>query len=136
MEYFEKAYFVYDEESAELIDLVVTNSFGTKITAIYIDDFLEQGEDLAKDAEHVVISIHEEYIPEFLVHAYKGNFSVGMLPLPSQKEFIKNIFASSDIEENLDIALQKNTKGVDLLLVNETIIYSQGVIGSVPLITK
>ena len=136
MEYFEKAYFVYDEESAELIDLVVTNSFGTKITAIYIDDFLEQGEDLAKDAEHVVISIHEEYIPEFLVHAYKGNFSVGMLPLPSQKEFIKNIFASSDIEENLDIALQKNTKGVDLLLVNETIVYSQGVIGSVPLITK
>jgi len=136
MEYFSKAYFIYDEESQELIDFVRSNKFGTKIEAVYIEDFLKYEEDILRGIEHVVISLLESKIPSFLKIACLYDFSIGILPTDSQKEFIKNIYASSDINENLSIALQKNAKTIDLITANGEIVYTQGIIGFVPFIGK
>jgi len=136
MEYFEKAVFLYDDESKELIEFVENNSFGVVIDSFYIEDFLKQEEEFLHSIEHVVVSLHEEKIPPFLELAIGYAFSIGIVPLPSQKEFAKNIYASTDMEENLDIALQNASKSIDLLRANGEIVYSQGVIGFVPLIGK
>jgi len=135
-EYFSKAYFIYDEEAEDLIQRVVSNNFKTEIEACFIDRFLKLSEDKLHKIEHVVISISESRITQFLELAIRYDFSIGIIPLPSQKEFIKNIYASSDIESNLDIALQKNVKSVDLIAVNGELVYTQGVVGFVPLIGK
>jgi len=136
MEYFVKAYFIYDESSKELIDFVRSNEFATEIETLFIDEFLSADATLLQDIEHVLISISEEKITPFLTLAVAYEFSIGIVPLPSQKEFIKNIYASNDMDENLKIALQKNVKSVDLIRANGEITYSQGIIGFVPLIEK
>jgi len=136
MEYFDKVCFVYDEESQELLEFVHSNSFNVQIEAILIKDFLKKEEQFFLELEHVVISLQEKRIPQFLNLSASYDFSIGILPLPSQKEFAKNIYASLDMEQNLDIALQKNAKSIDLIKANDELVYSQGVIGFVPLIGK
>ena len=136
MDYFEKAYFLYDEDSQDLIELVVSNNFGTKIETLHIEDFFHLESEQLEEIEHVVISIMEKYIHSFLEYAIKYDFSIGILPTLEQKEFIKSIYASSDIEKNLDIALQRNPKSIDLIRANDELVYSQGIIGFVPFLSK
>jgi len=136
MEYFEKASFIYDDESENLIEFVCSNSFGTEIEALHIDKFLALDPQSLNKREHVVISIAERNIHSFLECAVAYSFSIGILPTNEQKEFIKSIYASSDMQKNLDIALQNNPKSVDLIRANGDIVYSQGLVGFVPLIGK
>jgi len=136
VEYFKKALFIYDEEAQEFLEFVEKNSFGVEIESIFIDTFLQQDVSFFESLEHIVVTLHEEYILNILQLALQYDFSIGIVPLPSQKEFIKNIYASNDIEQNLDIALQKSVKSIDLIQANKELVYSQGVIGFVPLIGK
>jgi uncharacterized hydrophobic protein (TIGR00271 family) len=136
MEYYPKAYFVYNDTSKELIDFVKNNRFATKIEAIHIDAFLEQIDSIYKEIEHVVVSIDESKIPEFLATAYRYHFSLGILPLPSQKEQIKHIYGSTNIEINLQTALKNDAKAIDLVMVDGQLVYSQATIGDIPLIGK
>jgi uncharacterized hydrophobic protein (TIGR00271 family) len=136
LKYVKNAYFVYDDDSYELIEIVQNNRFDVEILPINIEDFIDNIVSIGDDISHVVVSISQKKIPEFLNIAYRCNFSIGILPLPSQKEQIKNIFASNDIDKNLDIALRDDYKLIDLLEVNGKLVYSQGLIGFVPLIGK
>jgi len=134
--YVRESYFVYNDDSKELIDIVENNDFNVNITSLYIDDFIDNIISIGDEITHVVVSINEEKIPEFLAIAYRCNFSIGILPLESQKEQIKNIYGFNNIEKNLKIALLNDSKAMDLVEVNGELIYSQGVIGFVPLIGK
>jgi len=135
MNYFPNAYFIYDENSKELIEKIESNKFDTKITSILIDDFIDDILNIGDEIEHVVISLSKDKIPEFLAIAYRLNLSIGIVPMPSQKEQIKSLHASSDIDENIEIALRDDCKGIDLVKVNDKLIYSQGIVGTVPLIS-
>ena len=136
MEYYSQACFVYNDNAKELIDFVKANRYNTKIDAIHIDEFLKRVDSIHKEIEHVVVSIDESRIVEFLAAAYRYHFSLGILPLPTQKEQIKNIYGTVDIETNLEIALKNNAKTIDLVLVNDQLVYSQAIIGDVPLLGK
>jgi len=132
--YYKKAHFIYDKESQELVDFVVQNSFATAITAINIEDFIEHIVEIADDIEHAIVSIGEEKIPEFLAIAYRCDFSVGILPLLTQKEQLKNLLLSSNMDKNLEIALRDDAKRIDLVQLGEELVYSQAIIGDIPLV--
>ena len=133
MEYFSKAHFIYDEESAHLIQEVEENKFGVIITSMKTEDFIDHIASIADDIEHIVISVSAEKIPEILAIAYQCEISIGIVPNAKQTEQLKNLYASTKTQENLEIALGKNTKTIDLVEINDDLIYSQGIVGTVPL---
>jgi uncharacterized hydrophobic protein (TIGR00271 family) len=132
--YFKQAHFIYDEKSKDLVDDVQNNEFATEITAIFIDDFIDNIVKIGDEVTHAVVSIHEDKIPEFLAIAYQCDFSIGFLPLLSQKEQIKNLALTTKMEENLDIALRDNIKRIDLVQLNDKLVYTQGIVGDIPII--
>lgn len=136
LNYFSKAYFIYDDDSTFLIEDVESNEFGTKITSIYIEDLVDDFLPVDDDINHMLISVSHENLSKLLTLAYRCDISVGLLPSESQKEEIKAIHASKDFQENIDIALREDSKSIDLIEVNGELVYSQGVIGTVPLIGR
>ena len=133
MEYFSQAHFIYDEDSAHFIEELESNPFGVDITSMNMQDFIDNIISIADEIEHIVVSIPKEKFPEILAIAYQCNISIGTLLNTTQKEEIKNLYASNDIQESIDIALRKDTKFIDLVEINGNLIYSQGVLGTVPL---
>ncbi len=133
MEYFSKAHFIYDDDSKYLIKEVESNEFGVEITSMAIEEFVDNIVAIGDDIEHIIISTARETFSEILAIAYQCNISIGIVPIPSQKEEIKNLYVSNNIAENLDIALRKDSKKIDLVEINGELIYSQGVLGTVPL---
>ena len=134
MQYVKKAHFVYDDDSKELIELLSENEYGVEILPVYIDDFIDYISKIGDEISHAVVSIHFEKIPEFLAIAYRCDFSIGIVPLLTQKEQIKNLALSTKMEENIELALRVDSKRVDLVKMNDDLIYTQGIIGDVPLI--
>jgi len=133
MQYFTQAYFIYSDDSKELIDEIKNNPYNTQITALHIKDFLENFAALSERIKHMIVSIDEE-IPDLLTIAYKHNLSIGFVPLLSYKEQIKNIYGYADIKKNLEIALRDDSQTIDILEINSHFIYAQGAIGTVPLL--
>ncbi len=136
MEYFSEVYFIYDEGSKTLVEEIESNAFGVKIISLEIEYFIENVLSLAQDIKHIVVSSEQENISRFLAIAYKHKLSIGIVPPLSQTEQIKNIHASDDIQENIEIALRDDCKSIDLLEVNGTLVSSQGLIGTIPLVGK
>lgn len=136
MTYFEKAYFIYDDNSAYLVEEVEKNEFVVAITSMKIEDFIDNIIDIGDEIEHIIVSVSQRRFRELLVIAHRYKISMGILPIATQKEEIKHLYASHKISQNLEIALRKNTKAIDLVEVNGNLIYSQGVLGTVPLMGK
>jgi uncharacterized hydrophobic protein (TIGR00271 family) len=136
MTYFKKAHFIYDDNSESLIKTIESNRYGVEIHSMYIDDFIDNIAAIGDDINHVVVSINEENIPYFLAIAYQCNLSVGIVPLPHQKEQHKNLYCSNSVEENIDIALRDDCKSIDLIQIDNKLMYTHGVIGTVPLLGK
>ena len=133
MKYIKKAIFIYNDESAKLIDTVSKNPYGTEIFAYHIKQFLKKAETICKLAEHIVVSLQEKELASVFALIQEYRFTVGFLPLLSQKEQLKNLALSANMEQNLSIALQDNVQYIDLLQVNGSMIYTQAVIGDIPL---
>ena len=136
MSYFEKAYFVFDDNSQYIVDIIESNDFGTVITPLHVEVFLENIASLKDEIEHVVVSISHENISNFLSIAFVNKFSVGIVPSKKDKYLIKNLFCSSDINENIKVALSTDCKGIDLVKIDSKLMYTQALIGTVPLINK
>jgi len=134
MKYISKAHFVYDDNSKDIVDKVCKNKFSTEITPIHIDEFTNNIIALADDIKHVVFSIDGNRFPDLLAIAYICDISIGFIPLPSQKDQIKNLYTISNIDTNIEIALRDNSKPIDLVKINDKFIYNQGIIGTLPFI--
>ena len=134
MNYFSDAYFIYNDDSKYLVEEIENNEFGTQVTSIYVDDFIDDIVAVDNNIKHVILSVLQEKAAKFLEIAYKYNLSIGIIPLPSQKEQIKNLYASDDIKENIEIAFRDDCQSIDLVEINGDLVYSQGVIGTVPLV--
>ncbi len=134
--YYKRAYFIYDKESHGLVNFVIENKFATAITAISIEDFVKDVEKFTADLDHAVVSLSRESITEFLAIAYKYDFSIGILPLLSQKEQIKNLLLSSNMETNLEIALRDDAKRIDLVRLDDKLVYSQAIIGDIIFVSE
>jgi uncharacterized hydrophobic protein (TIGR00271 family) len=124
LEYFKKAYFIYDESSQYLEEYIKSNEYSTDIISIHIDDFSENIFKINNDCTHAVISISEDMVSRLLVLFRKYSISIGILNSSSQKEALKS----------LEVVLQDNCKSIDLCEINGEISYSQGTLGTVFLI--
>ncbi len=136
MQYKKHAYFIFDDHSRSIIETIENNTFHTRISSLHVNYFLENVASLSNDIEHIVLSVASENISELLAIAYRYGFSVGIVPMPSQKVLIKNLYCSSDITANIEIALRDESIAIDAVEINGEFIYSQGIIGRAPLIGR
>lgn len=133
MTYVKKAHFIYDDDSKELIEILESNPFNTKVTSIHVDNFLKSVPELS-DLEHLVVSLCKSKISALLSIAYQYDICIAIIPLPSQKQQLKHLYLTGNIDKNIEIALQENSRRVDLVKVNDDLVYSQAIIGTIPLI--
>ncbi len=136
MQYKGHAYFIFDENSRSITEQIENNAYGTRISALHVNYFLEHVDTLAVDIKHLVLSVASERISELLAVAYRYGFSVGIVPMPSQKVLIKNLYCDSDVAKNIELALREESIAIDAVEINGEFIYSQGIIGRAPLIGR
>ncbi|RUM65986.1 MAG: TIGR00341 family protein [Sulfurimonas sp.] len=136
MQYKSHAYFIFDDDSRSIIETIESNTFHTRISSVHVNYFLEHVASLASDIEHIVLSVASEKISELLAVAYRYKFSVGIVPMPSQKVLMKNLYCSSDIADNIELALRDESVAIDAVEINGEFIYSQGIVGRAPLIGR
>lgn len=132
--YFDKAIFIYEDNSATLLEDIQNNPFGTQVTSFHIEEFLKDYQNILQSYEHLVISLQDASMVKLLSIAVEFQLSIGIVPLNSQKEQIRNLYTTADTNKNIEIALRADPKAIDLVKIDDTLIYSQGIIGAVPFI--
>jgi len=126
----------YDDNSKDIVQRVSANAFEAEIIPLHVDDFVKNIASIGGDVTHAIFSVDGERFSELLVIAHDYGISVGFIPLPSQKEQIKNFYTTSNIDTNIEIALRDDAKFIDLVKVNDKFIYNQGVVGTLPFVSK
>jgi uncharacterized hydrophobic protein (TIGR00271 family) len=81
---------------------------------------------------HMVVCGETEEIKEVLSYAILEHRSVGIVPLPSQKEIMRTFGLSSKLEESLAQALVPSEEKIDVLYSNRELVLQEVVVGDVP----
>lgn len=132
-EYVASALFVHTKESEHLLEQLQANSFGTRITAVEFDVFESNPQATLEGIEHVVVSAPLEGIRVVIDHAMKYGFSLGVIPLKSQKSLKKYFGLPVEKEASIELALQQPTQRSDIVLCNGIIVLIKATIGRLPL---
>ena len=133
-EHVASALFIYTKESSQFLELLQDNAFGAAITPIAFDELQQDPPGILDGTEHVVVSGGLTVIRAVLELAMQHDFSVGIVPLTSQKELIRTYGLPGGTEAAIDLALQQDAQRVNLILCNGTIILNKATIGRLPLI--
>lgn len=81
---------------------------------------------------HILVSGNMQDIKEVLALALRDDKSVGIIPLPKQKELMKMFALSEKLSENVKQALLKSEEKIDVLYVNGEMVLQEVVIGDAP----
>jgi len=135
-DYVASALFVFTEESASFADSLQKNTLGVSVTPVAYETLRQNPADILQGADHVVISGNMVFLKEMVQHSLEHDFSIGLIPLPEQKELSRSMALPDDIDGVIDRALRKNVQAIDLILCNEKILFFKASIGRIPLIEK
>ena len=128
------AVFIYTEHSRDIVEQVQDNSYGTSITAIDFDSLTRNPRDVLEEAGHVVIAARVPVIKTVLGFAREYNFSVGILPLSTQRELPRSYDLPTRLNKALDLALRADAPAIDLVLCNEQMMLYKATMGRIPLL--
>ena len=115
----EEAYL--DKIKAELQEEKVAYFPLSDMCSIEIDNFA-----------HLLVCGTLKEIKEVLELALRYDKSVGIVPLPKQKELMKTFELSSKLDESIAQALLRSKEKIDLLFSNDEIVLQEVVIGDAP----
>ena len=132
--YVDSALFVYSESGRIYLDDMVNNTHGCSVSPVPITELRDNSAALLKDINHVVVSAELAIIKEILQLAIDYGFSVGFLPLDSQKALTRCYSIPSDLPEMISLALSAKSSELDIVYCNDQILLFKGVVGWVPLI--
>ena len=132
-EYVASALFVYTKESEHLLERLQANSFGSRITAVEFAVFESNPQAALEKVEHVVVSGSLSVIKTVIGHAMKYGFSLGVIPLKSQKNLKKYFGLPIEKEKAIELALQQPTQRWDIVLCNGIVVLIKATIGRLPL---
>ena len=132
--YMDRALFVWDTPSKKLVDSVVQNSLGTKVTAVEYKRFAEDPPRYLKDATHIVVSGNLSVYAALLKLADQYHFSLAFLPLKNQQRFIKHFGLSNNLNDNIKTALQDRRRTIDIVYCNGQPVIFDAYMGRIPLL--
>jgi uncharacterized hydrophobic protein (TIGR00271 family) len=131
--YVDSALFVYTDESVSHIELLKKNSLGVTVTAVSYES-LKQNIATLQNTDHVVISGSISFLKRMFHYAMAYDFSIGIIPLPRQKNIPRSLMLPSNMGGLIDRALRKDAQAIDLILCNNKILFFKATIGRIPLI--
>ena len=132
--YVSSALFVYTEDSQHLVKALQNNAFGSQITPLAFDDFIQDPQSSLDGVEHVIVSGELDNIKSVLNLAMQYKFSVGLLALESQKNLIKSLELHKDTDRAIELALRQDAPLIDLVLCNGKIMLYKATVGRVPIL--
>lgn len=83
-------------------------------------------------ASHLMVTGCLDEIKLLFAIAHQNEMSIGIIPLPKQKELIRTFALPSKLEEAIALALNVTEKPLDLLYCNGTIVLQEVVVGDAP----
>jgi len=81
---------------------------------------------------HLIVTGEIRDIKSVMVYAHEQEMSMGIIPLPEQRELKNTFLLSSNFEKSVDSALEVSEKKIDLLYCNDILVLQEVVIGEVP----
>lgn len=130
----ESAIFFYVPKTKWLIQQVVENPFSRGITPVALVEFLEEPEHHLQKFDHVVVSAPLDDIKSVLALAMEHGFSIGLITTPAQKDLRECYGLPVHTDAAIEIALQKDTQVMDVILCNKNILLFKAIIGRLPLL--
>ena len=133
-EYVSSALFVYTQESEHLLEHMQSNGFGARITAIEFDAFEQDPDATLEGVGHVVVAGSLDIIKVVIGLAIKSGFSLGIVPLQSQKNLKKYFSLPGEPKAAVELALQQASGLIDIILCNGKMLLFKAVIGRLPVL--
>lgn len=133
VEYVDNALFVYGDEGERYRDDVCSNEHGSSISTVSIEELRQNSAALLKDTNHVVAAAALPVIKEIFELAIKYGFSVGLLPLDTQRALKRCYGIPDDLQQAISLALEKTHSELDIVFCNDQIVLFKSVVGWVPL---
>jgi len=122
-------YYIYTQTEKEFIEKAKEYLVEKEITYLSFDD-LETFD--VRYVSHLLVTGCLEEIKLVLAIAHQNNLTVGIVPIPKQKELIRTFALSPKLEESITLALTPSEKPIDVLYANGTLVLQEVVIGDVP----
>jgi len=139
MKYLDQALFIYDELSVDIIKTVKENDYGTEVIAVEKKQFLSDPLEYISIANHLILCGEMQLIHQLLEFAYAHSANgqqctLAFLPLPAQNLLRRSYQLSTNLQDNIEVALREETKAINLLECNGKIVQFKAVIGRIPLL--
>ena len=128
------AVFVYSPESADLRESLSKHFPDTRIAAFPFGEFLKKQDEIASQAEHIVVSATMAELKAVIRFAIEHDLSTGVLPLSSQKNLTRYFRLPDKLDEQIELALGRETQVRDLILCNDELVLFNATIGRLPVI--
>lgn len=132
--YVKKAFFVYETDSKYLCRRLLNNPFGVEISCVGIDQLEACLKTENEDIDHVVVAGSVSFIKRVFALAKIGNFGIGLVPLPEQKNLLSCFDLSRNLTTSIDLALQSGVgQFLDLIFCNDKMLLFKATMGRIPL---
>jgi len=132
--YVKTALFLYVPDTAKLIEQMVNNSFDSSVIPVPLKEFVNNPEQHLQQVNHVVIAAPLNGIKSVVALAMGYKFSIGLIPVPGQKELQACYGLPENIEAAMEIALQEDAPIMDVIRCNNKILLFKATVGRLQLI--
>jgi len=122
-------YYIYAQSEKEFIEKAKEYLEEEEITYLSFDALSDFD---VRYASHLLVTGCLEEIKLVLAIAHQNNLTVGIVPIPKQKELIRTFSLSSRLEESIVLALTPSEKPIDILYANGTLVLQEVVVGDAP----
>jgi uncharacterized hydrophobic protein (TIGR00271 family) len=122
-------YYIYAQSEKEFIEKAKAYLKEEEITYLSFDALSDFD---VRYASHLLVTGCLEEIKLVLAIAHQNNLTVGIVPIPKQKELIRTFSLSSKLEESIVLALTPSEKPIDILYANGTLVLQEVVVGDAP----
>jgi uncharacterized hydrophobic protein (TIGR00271 family) len=119
-------YYIYSQESKEFVDSLELDE------SIILCSILKLSELNLEEVSHLVVTSCVDDIKRVMSIAYRNNISLGIVPMPNQKELMRTFNLPSKANSALILALTPTSKKLDILLCDGSIVIQEIVIGDAP----
>jgi uncharacterized hydrophobic protein (TIGR00271 family) len=126
-----KIYYIYTKKEKEFVNRVVDYAH-TQERLLHLVEIDKLNELTIEVDAHLVITGSLYSIKEVLDYAFVHQLSMGIIPLPHQKELINTFALSKQFESSVDLALKRSKSKIDLLYCDTDLVLQEVVIGEVP----
>ena len=130
------AMFVYSPEGEHFLEKLREHRIEATIHGIPLEKLLSSPEIYLETINRVIVAADLEGIKKVLKLAEEFRFSVGFIPLASQKTLAVLGGIPTTPEESFDLALSTETREINFVYCNDQIVLFQAALGDIPLIAN